>query len=281
MSNKRKKVQAPIKIAIGVVGATLIVISIVGMIIQGHAQTNATGSTIPARVKGCIETHKTSEYSDSNAAGTGTNCPSRGDYQSGAIPDQNDLMHLKAQQQVAADPEVGSEQCDKGNDFPLCYNVGYYSGVHRANFDNSEHGVVLYSPVCASSQRANFCAGYIQGYSHTYAGHVTNASEIWNEGNNTGYYNGINMNPAVPLNGTNPASCTEGPVIYCDGYAHGYPPGIQYALGRELGAEAADHDWKSQSVSAKIPACPSEHTKDWCNGWNMGYQDEWDNLSEG
>jgi hypothetical protein len=56
MSNKRKKVLAPIKIAIGVVGATLIVISIVGMIIQGHAQTNATGSTIPARVKGCIET---------------------------------------------------------------------------------------------------------------------------------------------------------------------------------------------------------------------------------
>jgi hypothetical protein len=52
-----------------------------------------------------------------------------------------------------------------------------------------------------------------------------NATEVWNEGYNTAYINGENANFNYPINGTNPASCTEGPPLFCDGYAEGYPHG--------------------------------------------------------
>src|SRR5919201_2565998 len=128
---------------------------------------------------------------------------------------------------------------------PLCYNVGYYSGVAEANFENTDNHnctrvIILCSPVCPSPNTANFCAGYVQGYSHTYAGHIPNSSEVWNQGFVEAYTNGENMNFNYPINGTNPASCNEGPAAFCDGYAQAYPHGIENALGRELGAKAAD-----------------------------------------
>ena len=96
------------------------------------------------------------------------------------------------------------------------------------------HGALLYSLAgCPFPNTANFCAGYMQGYSHTYSGHITNAGEVWNEGYNTVYTNGgnIDFNSITPLNGTNPASCTEGPAAFCYGYSQGYPHGIEVALG--------------------------------------------------
>jgi hypothetical protein len=94
--------------------------------------------------------------------------------------------------------------CDKGSGHALCYNVGYYYGVNQANDHNSYHGMILYSPVCPDPNTANFCAGYIQGYSHTYTGHISNASEIWSQGYIEAYTNGENVNFDYPINGTNP-----------------------------------------------------------------------------
>jgi hypothetical protein len=101
----------------------------------------------------------------------------------------------------------------------------------------------------------------------------------------------MNMNPNTPINGTNPASCNEGPAAFCDGYSQGYPHGIEVALGRELGAKVADYDWSlllaTKNAKAipqaqeKIPPCPSGHTKDWCDGWNSEYSYEWATLSDG
>jgi hypothetical protein len=199
-------------------------------------------------------------------------------YQAGPIPDPNDFTHIKAQSQFGN--YTYTQSCDKGSGYPLCYNVGYYSGVAEANNYNSHHGMILYSSVCPSPNTANFCAGYTQGYSHTYAGHIPNASEVWNEGYSEGYTNGGNMNPYMPINGTNPASCTEGPPAYCDGYAQGYPHGIETALGNELGTKAADHDWKVYGTIKNIPACPPMHTVDWCTGFQSGYGDEWNILSD-
>jgi hypothetical protein len=203
-------------------------------------------------------------------------------YQAGPIIDPNDSTHVKAQQQAAQDRWI-SNVCDKGHGNPLCYNVGYYSGVAEANNHNSYHGMILYSLVCPQPNTANYCAGYIQGYSHTYAGHIPNASEVWNAGYNISYFNGVNVNFNYPnpiLNGTNPASCTEGPPAYCDGYAQGYPHGIETALGNELGTKAADHDWKVYGTIKNIPACPPMHTVDWCTGFQSGYGDEWNILSD-
>jgi hypothetical protein len=72
------------------------------------------------------------------------------------------------------------------------------------------------------------------------------------------------MSANYPINSTNLASCTEGPPVFCDGYAQGYPHGIEAALGRELGAKAADHDWTSLKGSNSntleiVPPCPSGH----------------------
>ena len=158
-------------------------------------------------------------------------------YYTGPIAHPNDPTHVKAQQQSAKDRWVSSV-CDKGYGNPSCYNVGYYSAVAEAVFENTDYNnrtrvIILYSPVCPSPNTVNFCAGYIQGYSHTYIGHITNTSEVWNAGYNIGYTNGGNMdfNSITPLNGTNPASCTEGPAAFCDGYSQGYPHGIEVALG--------------------------------------------------
>ena len=158
-------------------------------------------------------------------------------YHEGPILDPNDPTHVKAQQQSAKDRWVSSV-CDKGYGNPSCYNVGYYSAVAEAVFENTDYNnrtrvIILYSPVCPSPNTVNFCAGYIQGYSHTYIGHITNTSEGWNAGYNIGYTNGGNMdfNSITPLNGTNPASCTEGPAAFCYGYSQGYPHGIEVALG--------------------------------------------------
>ena len=67
------------------------------------------------------------------------------------------------------------------------------------------------------------------------------------------------------------------PPAFCDGYSQGYPHGIEFALGRELGAKAPDHDWQlllvkqSPTVTShaqeKTPPCPSELTTDWCDGF--------------
>ena len=158
-------------------------------------------------------------------------------YHEGPILDPNDPTHVKAQQQSAKDRWVSSV-CDKGYGNPSCYNVGYYSAVAEAVFENTDYNnrtrvIILYSPVCPSPNTVNFCAGYIQGYSHTYIGHITNTSEGWNAGYNIGYTNGGNMdfNSITPVNGTNPASCTEGPATFCYGYSQGYPHGIEVALG--------------------------------------------------
>ena len=98
----------------------------------------------------------------------------------------------------------------------------------------------------------------------------------------------MNMNPNTPINGTNPASCNEGPAAFCDGYAQGYPHGVESFLGDELGAKAADHDyWNlkgpgTQEKEKEVPpSCPSAHTTDWCNGWSSGYSDEWNIFSDG
>jgi hypothetical protein len=56
--------------------------------------------------------------------------------------------------------------------------------------------------------------------------------------------NGENMSPNYPINDTNPASCTEGSPVFCDGYAQGYPHSIKHALGSELGTKVADQDLK-------------------------------------
>ena len=52
------------------------------------------------------------------------------------------------------------------------------------------------------------------------------------------------MSANYPINSTNLASCTEGPPVFCDGYAQGYPHGIKHALGSELGTKVADQDLK-------------------------------------
>ena len=88
------------------------------------------------------------------------------------------------------------------------------------------------------------------------------------------------MNPYTPKNGTNPASCTEGPAAFCEGYSQGQPHGIEFALGRELGAKAADHDWKGTGTPEKIPPCPTGHTTDWCDGFETEYGDEWNIVSD-
>ena len=198
-------------------------------------------------------------------------------YQVGPIPDPNDSTHIKAQQQAAQDRWI-SNVCDTGHGNPSCYNIGYYSGVAEANNDNSYHGIILYSLGCPSPNTANYCAGYIQGYSHTYAGHIPNASEVWNTGYNISYFNGVNVNFNYPnpiLNGTNPASCTEGPAAFCEGYSQGYPHGIEFALGRELGVKAAN-----PNTPEIIPPCPPGHTTDWCDGFQGEYNDEWAILSD-
>jgi hypothetical protein len=148
----------------------------------------------------------------------------------------------------------------------------------------------LYSPVCPIPNTANFCAGYIQGYSHTYAGHISNASEIWNQGFVEAYTDGENVDFNYPIiNGTNPASCTEGPPLFCDGYSQGYPHGIEFALGDELGTKAANNDWNLKGANANAnataiiitpPPCPLGHTTDWCDGFKSGYEDEWNILSD-
>jgi hypothetical protein len=71
------------------------------------------------------------------------------------------------------------------------------------------------------------------------------------------------MSANYPINSTNLASCTEGPPVFCDGYAQGYPHGIEAALGRELGAKAADHDRTLKGSNSNTPEivlpCPSGH----------------------
>jgi hypothetical protein len=59
-------------------------------------------------------------------------------YHEGPILDPNDPTHVKAQQQSAKDRWVSSV-CDKGYGNPSCYNVGYYSGVAEAVFENTDY----------------------------------------------------------------------------------------------------------------------------------------------
>jgi hypothetical protein len=182
---------------------------------------------------------------NNNNSSSSNNITSRNYYdQAGPIPDPNDPTHFKAQQLVTENglyASPGSDKCDKGKGDPLCYNVGYYSGVIEAIFENN-HNIankkypdvarILYTLGCPSAP-ANYCNGYNQGYSHTFTGHITNESEIWNAGYREGYGNAFNVSPETPMkNGTNPASCTEGPAAYCDAYAQAYPHGMEYALGR-------------------------------------------------
>jgi hypothetical protein len=168
--------------------------------------------------------------------------------------------------------------------------VGYYYRVIEANNDNSYYGLhpsekrYLYG--CNWPFTANFCAGYAQAYSHTFAGHISNASEIWSEGYLAGDWSGESFTPYFPINGSNPASCTEGPSLFCDGYKQGYPHGIEYALGNELGTKAADNDFNLKGANPNvnateiIPPCPPKHTTDWCDGFKTEYNEEWGRLTE-
>ena len=152
------------------------------------------------------------------ATNNNNTCPLPGYYQAGLVADPNDPTYVKAQQQ--SENNGIPQSCDKGNRYPLCYNAGYYYGVKHANDDNSYYALhpseKRYLYRCSPFVTANFCAGNIHGYSHTFVGHISNASEIWSEGYLTGYYSGKSFTPYFPMNGSNPVSCTEGPSLFCN-----------------------------------------------------------------